>query len=321
VLPILRHRKLRHQADLEVLVPKPVFGILPRFDRRQHLDGVLTLLSPTSATSEAYRTLRNCLMFIGIDRPINCVQVTSAISSEGKTTVATNLAASFALAGKRVIILDCDLRRPKVHEAFGLSNEQGFTSVLLDKCALHEAITTLDEKPNLAVLPAGPIPQNPTELLASDPAKALITTLREHCDILLIDTPPIIPVADGLFVSGYVDATLLVARHKLSTKSQIARAAELLGQVKAPLVATVLNGAKDKTHGGFGYSGGAGPQGPPPDSGGPTSSDRSRRKPPRPPDKNGHTAKSAPEPDHQTTGRTSPGPTATRSRRVKQGTR
>ena len=115
---------------------RPVLGILPRIARRHHVDGVLTLRSPNSETAEAYRTLRINLQFLAIDNPTRCIQVTSATSGEGKTTVATNLAASFAQAGQRVIILDCDLRHPKVHKAFGLPNEQGLTSVLLNQCSL-----------------------------------------------------------------------------------------------------------------------------------------------------------------------------------------
>ena len=203
-------------------------GLLPRFGRRQHGDGVLTLLSPSSPSAEAYRTLRTNLQFMTIDNPTSCVQVTSATTGEGKTTVATNLAASFAQAGMRVIILDCDLRRPKVHEAFGLSNEQGLTSVLLNQCSLSGAITTIDEEPYLAVLTAGPMTPNPTELLDSPRARAVLTKLRESCDMLLIVTPPVIPVADGLVISKYVDATLLVARPKVPTKGKIMRADELL---------------------------------------------------------------------------------------------
>lgn len=171
----------------------------------------------------------------------------------------TNLAASLARAGQRVIIVDCELLRPTVHEAFGLPNEQGFTSVLLDQCSLADAITTLDGEPNLVVLTAGPTPPNPTELLASERAKAIIRTLREFCDILLIEG----------------------------------------------------EGPPSSSGGGR----------PPSEGDGPTSGDGARGKPVGPPNKGGHLAKSEPEPDRQTAGRTGPGPTGTRSSRMKAGTR
>ena len=257
--------RLRRKDELEAAVDRPVLGLLPRVARRDHGDGVLALDSPSSAAAESYRTLRTSLQFMAIGQPIHSVQVTSPTSGEGKTTVVTNLAASFAQAGQRVIILDCDLRRPKVHEAFGLPNERGFTSVLLDKQSLADAITTVDQEPYLAVLTSGPIPPNPSEVLNSDRAKAIFATLRDNCDILLIDTPPVIPVTDALVVSGHVDATLLVARPKRTTKRQVARANELLKQVKAPLVGTVLNGVVHESGDryGYGYTG-YGSEAPPP---------------------------------------------------------
>lgn len=245
--------RLRRKEDLESLVGAPVLGLLPRMTRRHIQTGVVTLRSPGSATAEAYRTLRTSLQFLGVDRPITCIQVTSPGTAEGKTTVVTNLAASFAQAGQRVIILDCDLRRPRVHEVFGLPAGAGFTSVLLDHVRLSEVITTVDDEPFLAVAPAGPVPPNPSELLTSKRAQAVVSSLRENCDILLIDTPPVLPVTDALIVSRYVDATLVVARAKRSTRRQVARAQELLAQVGAPVVGTVLNGVVQNAVEGYGY--------------------------------------------------------------------
>ena len=255
----------------------PVLGVLPRVARRRHGDGILVLDSPKSASAEAYRTLRTSLMFMAMEDSTTCIQFTSPTWGEGKTTVVTNLAAAFAQAGQRVILLDCDLRRPMVHEAFGLSNDRGFSSVLSGDCALADAVVNLEKEPFLAFLTAGPVPPNPSELLNSDRAKEILATLRENCDLLLIDSPPVLPVTDALVVSGHVDATLLVARTKRSTRRQVARADELLRQVKAPLRGVVFNGVKDASGGGYGYgytgnSGGgpAGPVEPPPEGGGPS---------------------------------------------------
>jgi len=245
--------RLRRKEELEAVAGVPVLGLLPKVNRRRARQGVVTLVSPSSPTAESYRTLRTSLQFMAIDRPIRSLEVTSPTTGEGKTTVVTNLAASFAQAGQRVILLDCDLRRSKVHEHFGVSNERGFTSVLLDQCSLADFITTIDDEPFLAIVPAGPVPPNPSELLTSRRALDILDTLRENCDILLIDSPPVLPVTDALVVSRHVDATLLVARPKRSTKRQVSRAHELLDQVGAPLVGTVLNGVVHDTSDGYGY--------------------------------------------------------------------
>jgi len=250
--------RLRRKDELELAAGVPVLGLLPRVTRRRATQGVVTLLSPSSPTAEACRTLRTSLQFMAIDRPIRCLQVTSPVAGEGKTTVVTNLAASFAQAGQRVIVLDCDLRRSRVHERLGITNERGFTSVLLNQCSLTDVIVKVDDEPFLAIVPAGPLPPNPSELLTSQGALAILRTLRENCDILLLDSPPVLPVTDALVVAGHVDATLLVARPKRSTKRQVARAVELLLQVGAPLVGTVLNGVVHDTGDGYGYGYGSG---------------------------------------------------------------
>ena len=256
--------RLRRKDELEATIKLPVLGLLPRVARRHLQQGVVTLARPSSAAAEAYRTLRTSLQFINIDRPIRCVQVTSPTSGEGKTTVVANLAASFAQAGQRVIVLDCDLRRPMVHESFGLTNDYGFTSVLLNERPLREAVTTLEGEPFLAVLTSGPVPPNPSELLSTPRAVEILDALRKNCDILVIDTPPVLPVTDALVVSRQVDATILVARTKRSTKRQLLRAHELLVQVGAPLVGTVLNAVVHGSAEGYGYGYGYMPSSPTP---------------------------------------------------------
>jgi capsular exopolysaccharide synthesis family protein len=233
--------RLRRREDLEAAVDLPVLGVLPRVSRRQLDQGVLAVLAPGSPSDEAYRTLRTNLRLLTGGRAIRCLQVTSPTSNEGKTTVVTTLAASFAQAGQRVIVVDCDLRQPRVHEAFGLPDEGGLSSVLLGERALADAITTLDDQPRMVVLTAGPVPPNPTDLLASERAGAVLATLRANCDILLIDAPSVLPFPDARIVSRHVDAVLLVARPMRSTRREVARAHQLLSQVGAPTAGTVLS--------------------------------------------------------------------------------
>ncbi len=239
--------RLRRKEDLEGAVDLPVLGLLPRVSRRQLEAGAIGVVAAGTPSAEAYRTLRTNLQLLAIGRRIRCLQVTSPTSNEGKSTVATNLAASFAQAGQRVIIVDGDLRQPRVHEAFGLPNEVGLSSVLLGQRSLAESIATLDGQPCLVALTAGPVPPNPDELLGSDRARAVLATLRDNCDILLIDAPAVLPVLDALVLSRLVDATLLVARPERSTRGQVVAALQRLGQVGAPVVGTVLNGVVRKS--------------------------------------------------------------------------
>ena len=245
--------RLRRKEDLEAAVDLPVLGLLPRVSRRQLEAGAVGVVATGTPSAEAYRTLRTNLQLLAIGRRIRCLQVTSPTSNEGKSTVATNLAASFAQAGQRVIIVDGDLRRPRVHEAFGLPNEVGLSSVLSGQRSLAESIATLDGQPCLVALTAGPVPPNPDELLGSDRARAVLATLRNNCDILLIDGPAVLPVLDALVLSRHVDATLLVARPERSTRGQVVAALQRLGQVGAPVVGTVLNGVV-RTSGDGGYA-------------------------------------------------------------------
>ncbi len=245
--------RLRRKEDLEAATGLPVLGLLPLAPHKRSREGVITLVDPTSPTAEAYRTLRTSLQFMGIDQPIRCLQITSATSAEGKTTVVTNLAAAFAQAGLRVIVVDCDFRRSQVHVRVGVDNARGFTSALLGECTLADVISTIDDEPFIAIVPAGPLPPNPSELLGSKRVSTILETLRDHCDILLLDSAPVLPVTDALVVSRHVDATLLVARSKRSTGRQVARACELLRQVEAPLIGTVLNGVVHHIGYGYGY--------------------------------------------------------------------
>jgi len=232
--------RLRGREDLEA-AGVPLLGHLPRVSLRQLQEGPVALLAPGTPSNKAYRALSAKLRLLAKGRPMRCVQVTSATSNEGKTTVLANLAVSLAQAGTRVILVDSDLRRPKLHEAFGLENKVGLSSVVSGQQTLAEVIVPVEGLP-LAVLTAGPPPPDVSELLASDRARAVVETLRSNCDILLIDGQRVLNVPDALVVSRYVDAILFVARHKCSTKRQIVQALELLEKVAAPVVGTVLNG-------------------------------------------------------------------------------
>jgi capsular exopolysaccharide synthesis family protein len=176
-----------------------------------------------------------------MDRPTRLVQFTSPTSADGKTTSLANTAVTLSQAGLRVVVVCCDLRRPRIHEFFGLKNDIGFTSVLLGDVALADALQEVPDCPGLHLLASGPKPPNPSELLGNPRARDLLESLAELCDIVLIDSPPLLPVTDPTVLAGIVDAVVLVVSMGKSTQSGITAALENLARVNAPLVGVVLN--------------------------------------------------------------------------------
>lgn len=245
---------VKSKDDLEAASGITVVGLIPELsDWKNRKAAMLAAMDhPRSRSAEAYRTLRTSIEFLALDQPIRSMQVTSATAAEGKTTTLANVATTFARAGQRVIVLDCDLRRPRVHDFFGLENRAGFTSVLLGELPLAKALQPVHGNLPLGVLASGPLPPNPAELLSSKRAADVIEALESRCDLLLIDSPPIVPVTDGLVLAGLVDAVLVVANSGTTTKRGLGRAVELLRQIDAPLVGTVLNGVRVESD--YGYA-------------------------------------------------------------------
>lgn len=232
----------------------PTIGLIPSVDvwKDRGAPMVVSLTDPKSPVAEAYRSLRTSIQFIGLDRPLRTVQVTSPAASEGKSTTIANLGVALAQAGQRVVIVCCDLRRPRIHEFFGLSNGVGFTSVLLGDTPLSAAIQRVPGQPRLGLLASGPVPPNPSELLSGRRTVEVLTALQIEADVVLIDCPPILPVTDAAVLSSRVDGTLVVATAGVTTRKELGRAMELLQQVNAPILGTVLNGVGDED--GYGYS-------------------------------------------------------------------
>ena len=246
---------VRNEDDLRRVVPDlPVLVVVPAVvewkDHRSTL--LVTMTSPKSPASEAYRSLRTSLQFITLDRPIRCLQVTSPAAGEGKTTSLANLGVMMAQGGDRVVLIDGDLRRPRLHRFFGLENQIGFTSVLLGEVTLDEALQPVPDVLNLTVIASGIIPPNPSELLIGSRTSKLLEELRSRFDTVLIDSPPVLPVTDAVLLSGQVEATLVVIQAAQTSRHSITRALDSLGQVRAPVVGLVLNG--ETAQGGYGYS-------------------------------------------------------------------
>ena len=247
---------IKTKEDLERLVPDlPVLGMIPPVltwrDNQEAV--VVSLTEPHSPAAESYRTLRTAIQFLSPEAPLRTLQVVSAAAGEGKSTTAANLAVACAAAGQRVVLVCADLRRPRLHDFFGLSAQIGFTSVILGKAPLSEALQEVPNQPRLYVLASGPLPPNPSELLSSRRTVDGVTSLQADVDLVIVDSAPILPVTDGLVLSGRVDGTLLVAAAASTTRKEVGRAVELLAQVDARVVGIVLNGVTAADLYGDGY--------------------------------------------------------------------
>lgn len=248
---------VKSRDDLDrALVGVPNIGLIPEVPGWKDRDKpvLVTLTDPASPAAEAYRALRTSLQFVSLERPLRTILVTSPSAGEGKTTILSNLGVSLAQVGQRVIIACCDLRRPRLHEFFGVDNTVGFTSVLLGELPVFATLQQVDNEPNIRILASGLLPPNPSELLSSERAGEVLAALQGEADIVLIDSPPILPVTDAAILTRLVDATLLVVTVGTTTRRQITQALEVLDQVDAPLLGTVLNNVTPEGPYGYAYS-------------------------------------------------------------------
>jgi capsular exopolysaccharide synthesis family protein len=214
---------------------------------------LITISDPRSAVSEAYRTLRTNLQFAAVGGTLQTLVVSTPAPNEGKSITVANLAVAFAQGGSRVILVDADLRRPALHELFGVANTVGLSNALVDSATLNApplvAVQCVD---GLRLLPSGTIPPNPAELLGSPALQPLIDRLKSMADIVLFDAPPVVPVTDAAILAKRTDGILLVLQAGKTKRDQAARAKELLEQVGVRIVGTALTNAKvDSSVGGY----------------------------------------------------------------------
>jgi capsular exopolysaccharide synthesis family protein len=212
---------------------------------------IATRAGPRNLRAENFRQLRANLQFANVDKHPRIIAVTSSIQGEGKTMVSINLAATLADAGFTVCLVDADLRRPTVAKALGLATSVGLTNVLIKQIDLDDALQKAGE--NLYVLSSGPTPPNPSEVLVSSLARDTVRSLLDRVDYVILDTAPLLPVADGSEVATLADGTLLVVRYKLTTEPQVKRAAASLARVDAKLLGVLLNRVPGR-RGEYGYT-------------------------------------------------------------------
>jgi len=239
----------------------PILGIIPEISSREAISRrfstngggeretvedetvasrLVTHLDPKSPVSEAYRTLRTNIQFQKLKNKESTLMVTSSAPKEGKSTTIANLAITMAQMGSKTLLVDTDLRRPVIHSVFNLGKDRGITNFLLGKMSFSEIVkpTMVD---NLSVVTSGPLPPNPSELLASEEMDEFIEQARSHFDVVLFDSPPVIAVTDAAILSTKVDGLILVVKAHQTQKTAIARAKNLLDNVKAHVVGCLLN--------------------------------------------------------------------------------
>jgi capsular exopolysaccharide synthesis family protein len=213
---------------------------------------IVTVKSPKSPVTEAYRTLRTNIQFSSFDNKIQTIVVTSSGPGEGKTTTVSNFAVTLAQSGYKTILIDCDQRKPKVHKMFNISNQTGISNILIGETSMEEAIQKTEIE-NLSILPSGTRPPNPAELLASTKMQKFINLLKEKYDYIILDAPPIIMVTDAQILSRYADGCLLVVASGEADRHMAAKAKELLQKVDAKILGVVLNKLDTSNKGYYGY--------------------------------------------------------------------
>lgn len=203
--------------------------------------GLVTLADPNSRVTEQFRTLRTNIQFAVVDQKMKSIVITSAAPNSGKTTIASNLAASFAMQGLRVLLCESDLRRPSIHKVFQLPNTVGLTNLLTDPSLNIENVFVKTQIEGLTLLTAGPIPPNPAELLGSRRMQQLENILDKRFDLVIYDTPPLLGFSDGQIMAGKADGTVFVVHHGVAKKEDILKSQEILEMAHARVLGVVYN--------------------------------------------------------------------------------
>jgi len=252
VLREVLDNRIRNERDVELLTDVPILGGIG-FDPKAASRPLIVQSDPRSPRAESFRTLRTNLQFVDIERPSRSFVVTSSIEREGKSTTSANLAIAMADAGSRVLLIDADLRRPKVAEYMGLEGAVGLTDVLIGRAVLTDVIQPWGTG-RLFVLPAGTIPPNPSELLQSQGMQKLIDFFESEFDVVIFDAPPLLPVTDGAILAKKVGAVILVVAAGRTHKGQLQGALDTLKNVEATASGVVLTMLPEKGPDAYGYA-------------------------------------------------------------------
>lgn len=222
---------------------------------------LITYMMPQSVQAEQIRTIRTNVEFAQVDRQLKSLLVTSSIPAEGKSTVSVNLALAMGQTDKRVLLVDADLRKPIINRTFRISNEQGLTSLLVNNDLQFNQVVQKSSDLNLYIMPSGPIPPNPSELLGSAKMASLIKELENHFDLIIYDVPPMNAVTDAQIMASRTDGVLLVVRNGYVRREEVRTSVDRLKTVDANVLGYVMNGvsADDSKYSyGYGYGYGYG---------------------------------------------------------------
>jgi len=228
---------IKEHEDAQKVLGIPVIGMTPRADG----EGLFTRDDPHSPASEAFRTLWTNIQYSSIDKPLKKILITGANQACGKSTVSANLSVTIARSGKKVLLIEGDLRRPNVHNIFGLAGETGLSSIIFKEgieinLAIHKT-----EQENLLILPSGPLPPYPAEFLASERMKRLVSFFAERFEYLIFDSPPVMAVTDAAIISRLVDGVLIVLYYGRVRRDEAKEALSSLARVQANVIGTVIN--------------------------------------------------------------------------------
>lgn len=258
VLMDLADRSYRNPSEISSDLKVNVLGHIPVMDIskvKKSIEGVdpsvCSIHHSKGRVSEAYRTVRTGLYFSNRGKALKVIQVTSPVPGDGKSTLSSNMAVTMAQSGRRVLLIDADLRRPRVAKIFGIDSEIGVAAVVSGKVEAEDAIQ-LGPVPNLSILPGGKRPSNPAEILSSERFRNMIEMLRDKFDVIIIDTPPLLAVSDPGAVAGIVDGVVMTMRLRRNVKPLAARAKAILESVGANLLGVVINGVSSEA--GYGYN-------------------------------------------------------------------
>ena len=215
---------------------------------------LIIVKDPKSLFSEAIRTLRTNLQFSLVANNANVLMVTSSVPGEGKSFISSNLSAAFSMMNIKVLIVDCDMRKGRLHKIFEVSNEKGLSNLLLDEVKNYKKYVQKTKVDNVSVIPLGIVPPNPSELLNSDKFENLIDTLRDAYDLVILDTPPIGSVSDSLVIAKYVDEAIIVTSYKQTPMEDLNETKKALEATGVKIAGIVLNNMEYKKHSKYYYN-------------------------------------------------------------------
>lgn len=235
--------RLVGREDLEEAAGAPVLAIVPRVAGwgKKSTTKLVARDAPKTAPAEAYRTIRTNIQFMARTNDLRLISIASPGMSEGKTTTTANLAVALAHTGKRVIAVSCDLRKPRLHRFFDLTNDNGVTSVLRDGLSIPQVAQHVPGMESLRVIASGPVPHDPAELLGSEAMEQMLQDLRRYADFVLIDTAPVLVVSDALTIAPKTDGVLLVVDAAVTMRGAVRASREQLEQVGANIVGAIFN--------------------------------------------------------------------------------